>query len=54
MGTLVAEGIMTKQYERGYSHEAMDIVWHLKEDAGVIVDNGIDVMHPGDTVRWEK
>ncbi len=54
MGTLVDEGIMTKTYQRGYSHEAMDIVWHLKEDAGVIVDNGNDVMYPGDTVVWEK
>tara|TARA_Y100000310_G_scaffold338053_1_gene426683 strand:- start:1031 stop:1246 length:216 start_codon:yes stop_codon:yes gene_type:complete len=54
MGTLVNEGIMTKTYQRGWSHEDMDIVWHLKTDAGVIVDNGKEVMYPGDTVVWES
>ena len=52
MGDLVNEGIMKKSYETGYM--GPDIIWHLKKDAGVIVDNGYDVMYPGDTVKWEK
>ena len=55
MGDLVHEGIMTKHYEcQGNNPDAYTIIWHLKKEAGVIVDNGYEVMHPGDTVRWDK
>ena len=60
MGDLVDEGIMEKSYETSSTFGSSlvtpgsAIIWHLKEDAGVIVDNGFDVMHPGDTVKWEK
>jgi len=56
MGTLVNEGIMTKEYK--YTPSARykaDIVWTLHEDAGVIIENGVDApIHPGQSVKWEK
>jgi len=52
MGTLVDEGIMTKEYD--YTCNARDIVWTLHENAGVIIDNGHERIHPGQSVRWEK
>ena len=55
MGDLVDQGIMTKLYEMNVGQpDAHTIVWHLKKDAGVIVDNGHQKMYPGDTVRCEK
>ena len=54
MGDLVDKGIMTKLYEYGREPEARTIIWHLKKDAGVIVDNGHEKIYPGDTIRWEK
>lgn len=54
MGTLVDEGIMTKEYDYTYRN-TKDIVWTLHEDAGVIIDNGVDApIHPGQSVKWEK
>jgi hypothetical protein len=54
MGTLVNEGIMTKEYDYTYRN-TVDIVWTLHEDAGVIIDNGVDApIHPGQSVKWEK
>ena len=54
MGDLVDQGIMTKFYEYTGQPDAHAIIWHLKKDAGIIVDNGHDKMFPGDTIRWEK
>ena len=54
MGTLVDEGIMTKEYDYTYRN-TRDIVWTLHTDAGVIIDNGVDApIHPGSSVTWEK
>ncbi len=53
MGTLVDEGIMTKEYDYTYRN-TRDIVWTLHTDADVIVDNGHERIHPGQSVRWEK
>ena len=51
MGDLVALGYMTKEYD-GYNEG--DIKWTLNEDAGFTVDNGYEVIKPGETVIWEK
>ena len=53
MGTLVKEGIMTKDYVQQWSGE-YDIHWTLHEDANVIIDNGMETINPGQTVIWEK
>ena len=54
MGTLVDEGIMTKEYDYTYRN-TKDIVWTFHADAGVIIDNGVDApIHPGQSVKWEK
>ena len=47
MGDLVDEGILKKDYS------GTDITWtNISED--VIVDNGYDIIHPGESVTWEK
>ena len=48
MGDLVGEGILKKDYNR-----LGDLTWtNISEN--VIVDNGYDVIHPGESVTWEK
>ena len=54
MGTLVDEGIMTKEYRLNTFTKTADIQWTLHEDADVIIDNGIETIKPGETVVWEK
>ena len=54
MGTLVDEGIMTKEYRLNTFTKTADIPWTLHEDADVIVDNGIETLKPGETIIWEK
>ena len=54
MGTLVDEGIMTKEYRLNTFTKTSDIHWNLHEDADVIIDNGIETIKPGETVVWEK
>ncbi len=54
MGTLVDEGIMTKEYRLNTFTKTADIHWTLHEDADVIIDNGIETIKPGETVVWEK
>jgi len=47
MGDLVDEGVLKKDYS------GTDITWtNISED--VIVDNGYDIIHPGESVTWEK
>ena len=47
MGDLVNEGVLKKEYS------GTDITWtNISED--VIVDNGYDVIRPGESVTWEK
>ena len=47
MGDLVDEGVLKKDYS------GTDITWtNISED--VIVDNGYDVIRPGESVTWEK
>jgi len=53
MGDLVALGYMTKNYVPAFGGE-VDIEWTLHKDAGFTVDNGYDVIAPGETVVWEK
>jgi len=53
MGDLVTLGYMTKNYIPAFGGEA-DIEWTLHKDAGFTVDNGYDVIAPGETVVWEK
>ena len=53
MGDLVTLGYMTKNYVPAFGGE-VDIEWTLHKDAGFTVDNGYDVIAPGETVIWEK
>ena len=53
MGDLVTLGYMTKKYVPSLGGE-VDIEWTLHKDAGFTVDNGHDVIAPGETVVWEK
>jgi len=53
MGDLVTLGYMTKNYVPAFGGE-VDIEWTLHKDAGFTVDNGYDVIAPGETVVWEK
>ena len=47
MGDLVDDGVLKKDYS------GTDITWtNISED--VIVDNGYDVIRPGESVTWEK
>ena len=48
MGDLVDEGILRKKY-----NWMRDLTWtNISEN--VIVDNGYEVIHPGESVTWEK
>ena len=48
MGDLVDESILEKKY-----NWMRDLTWtNISKD--VIVDNGHDVIHPGESVTWEK
>ena len=53
MGDLVTLGYMTKKYVPALGGE-VDIEWTLHKDAGFTVDNGHEVIAPGETVVWEK
>ena len=53
MGDLVTLGYMTKNYIPAFGGE-VDIEWTLHKDAGFTVDNGHEVIAPGETVVWEK
>ena len=51
MGDLVDEGILKKDYS------GTDIIWTNISDKTilpVIVENEYDVIHPGESVTWEK
>ena len=53
MGDLVDEGILKKDYSYNAAADGCDVTWtNISED--VIVDNGYDVIHPGESVTWEK
>jgi hypothetical protein len=54
MGDLVALGYMTKKYVNTGIVDAHEIEWTLNKNAGFTVDNGYDVIAPGETVVWEK
>ncbi len=52
MGDLVDEGILKKDYNR-----LGDLTWTNISDKTilpVIVENEYDVIHPGESVTWEK
>jgi hypothetical protein len=53
MGTLVDEGILSKEYAANYSGMGVDIVWtNVSND--VIVKNDYETIKPGESVTWEK
>ena len=53
MGTLVDEGILSKEYAANYSGMGVDIVWtNISKD--VIVKNDYETIKPGESVTWEK
>ena len=53
MGDLVNEGILKKDYSYNAVADGCDVTWtNISED--VIVDNGYDVIRPGESVTWEK
>ena len=55
MGDLVTLGYMTKEYVPALGGcGEVDIEWTLNSDAGFTVDNGHEVIAPGETVVWEK
>tara|TARA_Y100000034_G_C6535887_1_gene231045 strand:+ start:249 stop:461 length:213 start_codon:yes stop_codon:yes gene_type:complete len=52
MGTLVDEGILTKEYtSNGY--DDFNIIW-TNVSKNVIVENDYETIKPGDSVTWEK
>jgi hypothetical protein len=51
MGTLVDEGILSKEYVS--TRFGPDIVWtNISKD--VIVENDYETIKPGESVTWEK
>ena len=57
MGDLVDEGILKKDYSYNVAADGCDVTWTNISDKTilpVIVDNGFDVIHPGESVTWEK
>ncbi len=53
MGTLLDEGILTKEYVSAYPHEGPDIIWtNVSEDTMVVNDH--ETIRPGQSVTWEK
>ena len=57
MGDLVDEGILKKYYSYNMYADGCDITWTNISDKTilpVIVENEYDVIHPGESVTWEK
>lgn len=53
MGNLVDEGILKKEYVTNREAGSPDIVWtNISQD--VIVDNGMEVISPGESAIWVK
>ena len=53
MGDLVDGRTLEKKLSWNYIADGCDVSWtNISED--VIVDNGYDVIHPGESVTWEK
>ena len=53
MGTLLDEGILTKEYVRNYPYEHRDIIWtNVSKD--VMVVNNHEIIRPGQSVTWSK
>jgi hypothetical protein len=53
MGDLVDGRTLEKKLSWNYNADGCDVTWtNISED--VIVDNGYDVIHPGESVTWEK
>jgi hypothetical protein len=53
MGTLVDEGILTKEYVSTGIIDAHQIVW-TNVSENVIVENGHETIMPGNSIVWEK
>ncbi len=53
MGTLVDEGVLSKEYEANYAGMGVDIVW-TNISKNVIVENDYETIMPGESVTWEK
>ena len=57
MGDLVNEGILKKDYSYNAVADGCDVTWTNISDKTilpVIVENEYDVIHPGESVTWEK
>ena len=57
MGDLVDEGILKKDYSYNMYADGCDVTWTNISDKTilpVIVENEYDVIHPGESVTWEK
>ena len=57
MGDLVDEGILKKDYSYNAAADGCDVTWTNISDKTilpVIVENEYDVIHPGESVTWEK
>ena len=53
MGDLVNEGILKKDYSYNAAADGCDVTWtNISED--VIVKNEYEIIHPGESVTWEK
>lgn len=54
MGTLVDEGILTKEYVACPFHvDDIDIIW-TNVSKNIIVENNYETIMPGESVTWEK
>jgi hypothetical protein len=53
MGTLVDEGVLSKEYVSNYHAGSPDIVW-TNVSKNVIVENDYETIMPGESVTWEK
>ena len=54
MGTLVDEGILTKEYVACPFHvDDIDIIW-TNVSKNIIVENDYETILPGESVTWEK
>ena len=57
MGDLVDGRTLEKKLSWNYIADGCDVTWTNISDKTilpVIVDNGFDVIHPGESVTWEK
>jgi len=53
MGDLIDGRTLEKTVSWNYHADGCDVIWtNISKD--VIVDNGLEVIYPGESVTWEK